>query len=99
MIYVGPALFFVFDSELASSKNEYFADIKLGFVTLVSIIRFDVEKPEKGITTCSMEILITGVLGEPATIGAMSQAMNFLTVNQKIAGEVVCQAFLNGFLG
>jgi hypothetical protein len=45
-----------------------------------------------------MKVAVCGIAGPPADLQAVNKAINVLTVNSKLAGEVCCQAFLNNYL-
>lgn len=103
IIYIGPDLIFKFCRKREDpSGNFYDAVAKAGPVKLSVVIQFEMMqakyKDQVGPVECGMGVAIGSVVGPPATIENMNKAVHVLTINSKQAGEVCCQAFLNGFL-
>jgi hypothetical protein len=98
LLYIGPELAVMFSKRHATVENGYYAVIRSHGTKLTAIISFACVKAEKGPTECTMNIEISGLTGTLATVEVLSKVINCLQVNRKMAGEVCCQAFLNGFL-
>jgi hypothetical protein len=101
LIYIGQDLAFLFGKRREGPvENQYYGTAKTMGVKLSAYISFQCVKStkENSPTVCYMSIKIAGVAGDAITVEALQQAINCLTVNRKLAGEICCQAFLNGFL-
>lgn len=103
IIYVGPDLIFKFIKRRDNpAGNFYDAIVKAGGLKLSIVVQFEMlqcqYKDKVGPVQCGMGVSVCSIVGPPAPIEAMNKALHILTVNSKQAGEVCCQAFLNGFL-
>lgn len=97
IVYIGPELIFSFKK--SALLNTYEVVIKANETQLKGMVlfeRIDTNPPTK--LECTMSIGIDSVVGNMVSPETLSKAMNCLTINSKQAGQVCCQAFLNGFL-
>jgi hypothetical protein len=104
MVYVGPDLIFRFTRKKEDPDGNYYeAHVKAGGLKLSVVVQFEMlqaqvkDKPA-GPVECFMKVAVCGIAGPPADLQAVNKAINVLTVNSKLAGEVCCQAFLNNYL-
>lgn len=98
LLYIGPDLAFMFTKRKEDMDNAYYGTVRAAGVKLTAIISFKCLKAEKGPTECQMDVALSGMAGSTVSVEAMGKAVNCLTINRQMAGEVCCQAFLNGFL-
>lgn len=99
LLYVGPDLIFSFLERHKSEPNAYHVIVKAGPVKLCGLVAFEVldtDPPTK--KECTMYLSIGSVAGPMVSINDLSKAINCLSINNKRAAEVCCQAFLNDFL-
>lgn len=98
LLYIGPDLAFMFSKRKENLDNAFYGSVKAAGVKLTAIISFTSVKAEGKPTECQMNVGLSGMAGETVSVEAMGKAVNCLTIHRQIAGEVCCQAFLNGFL-
>lgn len=103
LIYIGPDLIFNFlQRRPDAAGNFYDAIVKAAGVKLCVMVQFEMlqaqYKDTVGPVQCGMRVSVGSIVGPFAELDAINKALHCLTVNSKQAGEVCCQAFLNGFL-
>ena len=100
LLYIGPDLMFLFTKKHQGNGNGYDATVKAAGVKLDVVVDFKVtaERHPGGATECGMSVGVCNVAQAPVGIETLNKAINCLNVNSKLAGEVCCAAFLNGFL-
>src|SRR3954463_6626710 len=99
LIYIGPDLIFNLLKPQEGIENSYHVIVKAGAVKFVGVVGFIITDTNPSTNKeCSMSLGIGAIAGPLVSPESLSKALNCLTINSKQAGEVCCQAFLNGFL-
>lgn len=103
LVYIGPDLIFNFLQRRPDpSANVYDAIVKVAGVKFCVVVQFEMlqaqYKDKVGPVECGMSVSFGSVAGAPVGLEALNKATHCLTLNSKMAGEICCQAFLNGFL-
>lgn len=99
LLYVGPDLIFNFLKQHESEPQTYHIIVKAGKVKFCGVASFEVldtNPPTKA--ECGMKLGLGSVAGAMVSPEELNKALNCLMLHKNLAGEVCCQAFLNGFL-